>query len=75
VLTTKPSGVTAPSVTIAPPVSRTAFMAVGAAENSGTAAEISQMWLRNEPPKAPWKKWSHSVYCWASAAMGKPEVW
>jgi hypothetical protein len=26
--------------------------------NFGVCAEISHWWLRKDPPKAPWKKWS-----------------
>jgi hypothetical protein len=33
------------------------------------------MWLRNDPPKAPWKKLSQSVLRVASAASGRFAVW
>ena len=33
---------------------------------AGAQAQIRYWWLRKEPPKAPMKKLSASVYCWAS---------
>src|SRR5512140_2440157 len=75
VLTTYPSGVTAPSLIRPPLASSCATMVDGALGNTGDAAATSQMWLRNEPPKAAWKKLSARVYFLASAAMGRPSVW
>src|SRR5260221_13094123 len=40
---------------------------------TGVHAHTSQKWLRNEPPKAPMKKLSASVYCWASLSSGRGE--
>src|SRR5262249_38693589 len=37
----------------------------------GAAAATRNWWLRNEPPKAAWKKLSSSVYCAASCPSGR----
>jgi hypothetical protein len=34
----------------------------GAFASYGVQAQISHWWFRNEPPNAPMKKWSASVY-------------
>jgi len=36
-------------------------------------AQASMMWLRKEPPKAPWKKLSASTYFWPTAHIGRLE--
>jgi hypothetical protein len=43
-----------------------AAAAVSALGYSGAQAQIRYWWFRKEPPKAPWKKLSARVYCWAS---------
>ena len=41
-----------------------------AASTVGAQAQIRYWWFRNEPPNAPWKKLSASVYCCASLYSG-----
>src|ERR1700739_1520624 len=68
---TPPIGVMFPSCTILPvvgftrsfpSVSRTACMDPGAFGHTGAAAATRNWWLRNDPPKAAWKKLSARVY-------------
>src|SRR5207249_9541197 len=70
VLTANPSGVTAPSWVITPFASSLATELAGAFRNEGEQAQTSQMWLRNEPPNAAWKKLSCMTYCCASLPSG-----
>ncbi len=81
VLTAYPSGVTwpsyrcgGPSITDAgepgfllrrPFSSSCARIASGASGKRGVQAQMSHWWFRNEPPKAPMKKLSASVYRFA----------
>src|SRR4051812_21820981 len=74
VLTAKPSGVTEPSVMTLPLASSTALAVAGAVGNTGEQAQTSQKWLRNEPPKAAWKKLSASVYCCAICQVKVEEI-
>ena len=37
---------------------------------TGAAAAIKNWWFKKEPPKAPWKKLSHSTYCCANWPSG-----
>jgi hypothetical protein len=49
-------------LTIWPWASTLATKLLGAFSYRGLQAQISQKWLRKEPPKAAWKKLSASVY-------------
>ena len=57
-------------MTITPLASSCATFLAGAFGHCGVQAQISHMWLRNEPPNAEWKKLSAMVYCWASLPSG-----
>ncbi len=56
-----------------PLASSTETIDAGAFGNIGVHAQMSQIWLRNEPPNAPMKKLSASVYWRASAHSGSEE--